>query len=388
MYLYLFFVNLSLVDAIQNLFLNYIGFSLSNIGILLTILIVGKIIFEIPTGYIADRFGNKVSLLVALFMKIIAIFILYNFKNIVVIALYFIITAISYTLTTGCYDTILVNVSNKQDKYDLKLVNAISRTIYYISLGLTSIIAGYISDTNFYTVFVLNIIFLVLSILVLMLVDDDIKDEKQNIPTSFNAIDIVNHIKSNRILSYFILIECAINFSMIPIDEFYSLYLLKVFDLDYTIVIYIKGFQYIFISIMAIFLTKYLKGDNNRIIIVGMPIMMFLAFTCFCISKIYYLAIFFYISGIIIFYIYAPYKYSMLHNTIENKYRTTIISYKAAITMILSCITQPLIGVLSDIISMRCASIILIGISLMMLLLINILYNDIFVSEANNKLSV
>ena len=64
-YFYVVFMNLSMVSMVMNLYFKYLGFSFTQIGILFSFLQIGKMVFEIPTGFIADRYGNRSSLLLS-----------------------------------------------------------------------------------------------------------------------------------------------------------------------------------------------------------------------------------------------------------------------------------------------------------------------------------
>ena len=61
-YFYVVFMNLSIVSMVMNLYFKHLGFSFTQIGILFSFLQIGKMVFEIPTGFIADRYGNRSSL--------------------------------------------------------------------------------------------------------------------------------------------------------------------------------------------------------------------------------------------------------------------------------------------------------------------------------------
>ena len=74
------------------------GFSLYEIGLLLGVLQVGQTLLEIPTGFVADRYGNRASLMLA--------------------------------------------IAGEEDR--LTRVNAVSRVIYYCCYGATSLVSGYL----------------------------------------------------------------------------------------------------------------------------------------------------------------------------------------------------------------------------------------------------
>lgn len=56
-----FLFSFNMVGVIQNIFFEKNGLSLASIGIVLSAFQVSKLLFEIPTGVIADRYGKKSS---------------------------------------------------------------------------------------------------------------------------------------------------------------------------------------------------------------------------------------------------------------------------------------------------------------------------------------
>ena len=281
LYIYNFIVNFAVVDIILNLYFRSIGLSFSQIGILLAVSQFGKLFFEIPTGYIADRYGNKKSVLTALLLQITAYSSMYLCVNYYFIILLLIILSISYTLTTGCVDAIIVDtVSKTNDRSTLVQINAINRIIQYFSFGLAGVTAGFLAEKNYALVFAVNVFLLVICFLVFISVDDSPAKENRKHSEEFKPKNIAGYIRSNRFILYFILIESAIAWAMIPIDGFYSNYLHSNFNIPISLVGLIIGLQYMLISFVGLYSRNMSKHISiNKTIRIG-PMIMIALFSC------------------------------------------------------------------------------------------------------------
>lgn len=51
--------NLCFVSNIMNIYFEHIGFSFTQIGVLFGLLQFSKFVFEIPTGFFADKYGRQ-----------------------------------------------------------------------------------------------------------------------------------------------------------------------------------------------------------------------------------------------------------------------------------------------------------------------------------------
>ena len=68
-YAYVAFSNLSMVSTVMGLYLEHVGFSLAGVGVLFGALQLGKTLLEVPTGFVADRFGSRASLAAAVALE-------------------------------------------------------------------------------------------------------------------------------------------------------------------------------------------------------------------------------------------------------------------------------------------------------------------------------
>lgn len=378
LYIYNALINFSLVSNVLSIYLEKNGFSLLNIGILFSILSIGKVIFEIPTGFIADRFGNKFSLILALIIQDVALIILYLTNNFYAIGLAFILLSVGYTLTTGCYDTILVYVvkkSNSDQTNSLSSVNSVNRFIYYCSMGLAGIASGYLFEHNVHALFLLNIMTVLAGIFIVNSVNYDKKTEKVKLSKSSKII--IGHIIRNKVIFYLVLIEAGINFSMIPVDRFMVNYLYDTFSISVGIITTIRGLLMIIVSFVAIYLNKHLKIVSKDFTVRYLPLIMIIAFLIFAFASNVYLAILSNFAAMILFSVYAPHKYQVFHENIMDSYRTTIISLKSIITMGVGVLSQPIFGYFSDRMSIQDGTRYLIFFSLTFILVVTVVFRKL-----------
>lgn len=386
-YLYNALINFSLVSIIQNLYFSYVGFDFAQIGILLAILQFGKMFFEIPTGYIADRFGNKKSVIISLILQIVAYALMSRFTNFICMVLVLIILSISYTMTTGCVDAIIVNtLSAEGATTELVKVNAVNRIINYVSYGLAGIFAGFIAEKSYFLVFWINIAVLIACIVVLLSISDESAHEMQGEHQAYKIKTVLKYIVSNKHIFYFTLIESSVALAMIPVDSFYSNYLSVIFNMPISQVGIVVGIQFVLISFVGLYSKKISLRLNPIWLLRCGPILMIIAFLLFSISKISLISVILYMVGLGIFCLYSPIQYKAMHENINPIYRVTVISVKSVICAGLSMVSQPVMGYISDVFGMQAGMQILILISLIFLILLNIIFRKLnFANQQSQK---
>lgn len=165
-YFYVVFMNLSMVSMVANLYFKHLGFSFTQIGILFGFLQIGKMVFEIPTGFIADRYGNRSSLLLSLALQMsgyLLMALIHSFSAMICILF---LLAISYTLMTGCATAIVTNRLIQADRKDeLTQLNAVSRVLFYTCYGVAALAVGFLLEVGYELVFGISIVSLALAFL-------------------------------------------------------------------------------------------------------------------------------------------------------------------------------------------------------------------------------
>ena len=120
------------------------GYSLVDIGIAETVFHITSLIFEIPSGVLADVFGRKKMLIVSSIMRMIGNIIMILSDNLFTVCLSIAFHALSYNFSSGTGDALA---------YDsLKAANAASRferfesdqlVIYRLCSGISTLCAGF-----------------------------------------------------------------------------------------------------------------------------------------------------------------------------------------------------------------------------------------------------
>lgn len=120
------------------------GYSLVDIGIAETVFHITSLIFEIPSGVLADVFGRKKMLIVSSIMRMIGNIIMILSDNLFTVCLSIAFHALSYNFSSGTGDALA---------YDsLKTANAASRferfesdqlVIYRLCSGISTLCAGF-----------------------------------------------------------------------------------------------------------------------------------------------------------------------------------------------------------------------------------------------------
>ncbi len=120
------------------------GYSLVEIGIAETVFHITSLIFEIPSGVLADVFGRKKMLIVSTIMRMIGNIIMILSNNLFTVCLSIAFQALSYNFSSGsgdalAYDSLkLANMENRFEKYESNQL-----IIYRLCSGISTLCAGF-----------------------------------------------------------------------------------------------------------------------------------------------------------------------------------------------------------------------------------------------------
>lgn len=371
-YVAAFFINLTFVETIQSIYFQYRGYSFSSISILLAILQISQFIFEIPTGYIADRFGKKISVICAQLLIMTGYIITVSTNTYYVLIIVMILIGIGNTLKTGAIDALLIDECIDENNKDMLVqVNSISRIIYYVAYGISSLTSGVIAEYSFEMVYILNISSLLVAIFILTRIPNkkNFTEKEDNI--KYSAIYILKYIISNKYIFYSLWIELGIAFAMIPIDSFYMNYLVTTFGISTGVVGCITCIQFIVCCFVGLFSIHAEKKIGTALMVKGAPVIMMVLFAISVSVKEKYICLFFYFLALCAFCIYNPVMYKMTQTNILPEYRATVISVISIFRSILAACTQQLFGAIADLFNMQYSMSCLTCISILILLVVN-----------------
>ncbi len=120
------------------------GYSLVEIGIAETVFHITSLIFEIPSGVLADVFGRKKMLIVSTIMRMIGNIIMIFSCNLLTVCLSIAFHALSYNFSSGSGDALAYdslkrcNMESRFEKYESNQL-----IIYRLCSGISTLCAGF-----------------------------------------------------------------------------------------------------------------------------------------------------------------------------------------------------------------------------------------------------
>ena len=149
-YIFRFLIGTGFSDAIWLLYLASRGMNLVQIGILEAIFHIANMLCEVPTGYIADRFGRKTSRLLGRAAAFISSIVMISGSNFWHFALGIVFTSLSYNLESGAGDALIYDSMVECGQEDGYMKVRGRQEICYQAARLVSLIGGGLIATYSY----------------------------------------------------------------------------------------------------------------------------------------------------------------------------------------------------------------------------------------------
>ncbi len=387
-YAYVAFSNLSMVSTVMGLYLEHVGFSLAGVGVLFGALQLGKTLLEVPTGFVADRFGSRASLIAAVALEMAGYSLMLVARGLPAMLCVMLVLSSAYTLTTGCATAIVADhLIARGREGELTRVSAVSRIVFYCCYGASALAAGLLADVGYALVFALSIASLAGALACVLLMRDDRAGEKDGAPAApVRALEAARYVAGCRPVLYYVLVEGAVAWSMVPVDDFYNNYLNGYFGVPLSAVGAVVAAQFAVTSLAGLGSSRLARrlGDA-RVTRLGplAVVALFLAFA-FCAEPRAAVAL--YMAGLAAFCLVSPVRTKVLNVALDPRYRVTSLSFASIAVSLLSAVSQPLFGWLSGLLDMRLAMVALLATSIALLGAINLAFShtDLLQKEAHS----
>ena len=387
-YAYVAFSNLSMVSTVMGLYLEHVGFSLAGVGVLFGALQLGKTLLEVPTGFVADRFGSRASLIAAVALEMAGYSLMLVARGLPAMLCVMLVLASAYTLTTGCATAIVADhLIARGREGELTRVSAVSRIVFYCCYGASALAAGLLAYVGYALVFALSIASLAGALACVLLMRDDRAGEKDGAPAApVRALDAARYVAGCRPVLYYVLVEGAVAWSMVPVDDFYNNYLNGYFGVPLPAVGAVVAAQFAVTSLAGLGSSRLARrlGDA-RVARLGplAVVALFLAFA-FCAEPRAAVAL--YMAGLAAFCLVNPVRTKVLNVSLDPRFRVTSLSFASIAVSLLSAVSQPLFGWLSGLLDMRLAMVALLATSIALLGAINLAFShtDLLQKEAHS----
>lgn len=373
-YIYSTFAELLILGPILVLFLLAKGLNFTEIMLLQSIAAVSVVIFEVPTGAIADKFGRKFSMGLGSLLWASSLLIYVVGTNFFIFAIAEIIFSLGATLKSGA-DTAIIYDSLKLMKRerDFQEVEGHARSLSLYAQAIGSVIAGFIYSININLPMLVSILFMLVTfITTLRFSEPPIEEKKDNCTIGYfkqiyeSGSYVLNHEKIKAILFFlmvfFIFYRAgfwyfqpymkAVN---IPVEWFGAIF----FIFNITAAIVSKKSH----KIMEITKPRTLSF---------MALLIITSFFILGITKVW-IGVFAILLQQAARGLYRPVTRKYLNKHIPSNKRATILSFQSLVTSLAVAITSPFIGMLMDSTDVYVSHIVL-AIAMLILTFISVIY--------------
>ncbi|MAG79215.1 hypothetical protein CMI40_02465 [Candidatus Pacearchaeota archaeon] len=352
----LFIGMLFLLPPFSILYFREIGLSLTQIGFLASSSALAMILFEIPTGAIADIFGRKISVILGAFLSGIIVFSIFFFNEFYLILILFFFWGAFGTLMSGADEAWIVDLLKHKKRKNL-IHEYYTKRHSFIS---TSLLVSGIIGAILVKQFGLGIIWpvtggaMILTSFVLFFGKEYFVKKKQHIKE--RTKELFSHTKKSinySLKHQAILFLVIISVIMIFLNNLAGDITWYPFLQDLGLQEYWFGYLYSSLMFLGIFipyfskpLIKKLGGYKNYFFTILFLMMLFLFSVGFINTLIFALIVFLLFMSMYDFYI--PINRIYFQNFIPGKMRATIGSFGNMVAALGVIIASPLAGFFAD----------------------------------------
>jgi MFS family permease len=348
-YLYRFVSSMDITAAIWVLYLSHKGLNLIEIGVLESIFHGTSLIFEVPTGAIADLMGRKKTLILGRICSTLSALLMIISSNFWGFALSFVISALSYNLNSGSEEALVydsLKALNQEEEYTK--INGNMNFIIELSQAIAVFLGGMLSEISFTLSYSLAAVLSLGAFSVsLCFYEVDLGKKKHE------SVSFISHfkqcfetIKSNRKL-VLIMLFFSLLFTIGTTTHFFSQQYF--FSYGFTkaqiaIIFVINGLICALGAKIAYWIEKKL-GKKGVVLI--LPIMNTLSLVGLALTGKFVSIIFFFMFSFIIA-MYYPISSNYINELIPSTQRATLISVESMCFSIMMLIFFPLVGFIGE----------------------------------------
>lgn len=331
---YLLFVactNFATMLSFLTIYLQHLRFSLAAISAFLLAYQLCKFIFEMPTGFLSDKYGRKAIGQIGLVGMVLYYILLLLHSNIILMVVALAIRGISESCISGSLESLFIDSLPKEG---LARYNALERFCFYMANGVSALLGGVLIGARLFqlsiAVDIVAAIFALLSSIGIHSSNEPVHNCTQG--STLSLINAVSMLKSNWMLMSFLAMDFAQAFCFVGLEEFYTL-VLQDNGIDATWSGGIIAVQLIATSLFGFLVPALLKGGNKA------PVLYRLAITRLVVTALFlvpgtpfpFIPVLYFL-GDLLFTLFAPIKYELFQSSCPSEYRATVISMQSQLT--------------------------------------------------------
>lgn len=359
---FVFLSNFSTILYFLTVYLEFVGFSMVAISSMMIACQVSKFILEVPTGYIADRFGRKTSGLVGVVGMLGYYVALLLVHSPLLLIGAFALKGFAVACMSGSIEAIYID-SVSQDQ--LVRLNVVERFVFYSSYALSACVGGFISSAGAYLIGLLaDIIAMVLTLVVVVCIPEMRRGDTTATPKRGISPKMIGAaIARNGILRSAFIMDCSQAFAFVALEDFFSL-LLAGRGMNAVASGVIIAVQLLASASMGLIVPSVIahvdKGRFARIC--GIVRLSLAALFLIPFTPVYLLPVF-YVLQTVAYSLFAPIKYSIFQNAVDSSMRCSLISVQSQMVAVGAILFYLFNAALSSIAGIRVVLLVALGIS-------------------------
>lgn len=337
------------------LYFREIGFSLTQIGFLASAYLIATVLFEIPTGAIADIFGRKFSVITGEILAGIAMLLVMFSNNFYIILGLFFIRGIFRTLTSGADEAWIVDYLKFKKRKNL-IHEYYTKKHSFMSLGmvLSGIIGSLlVSIYGLWIIWPVTGFTMLLSALIISFQSEYFKARKTKIKIQLKTIfshahKSAGYLKNNVSLRLLLIAGLIITMAVAFTSEITWYPLLQNLGLKVEWFGYLVSASFVIEIIFPYFMKPIIKalGGYKRYLVIAIGIQALLLLSVLFVKSLIWGAILY--SIVMPLYLYRIASSIMFQHLVPNKIRATLGSISNMINSIISAVMFPIVGFLTD----------------------------------------
>ena len=344
--LYIFLYRLEMWIPVQILLLLSKGFSLTQVTLLDSMWYLSTVVFEVPTGTITDRFGKKISFLIAAITKTISLLFLAFGNTFLEICIAEILWGFSSSFETGTIDAFLFDSLKHMDREnDFTRIRGRVTTLSILAAAIGSVAAGYLGVVHISVPIAMTAVIALLTCPLILSFKEPVVTTQRE-PSYHNHIrESFRFILDHNKVGLLILYSAIMGAGIWAMHLFYQP-LMRSYDISIERI----GVLYLLFRLIAAvgaYSSDSIYKSIGRTAITIIPL-------CFVVSvfalgiistpwSLGFIFPIFFTNGF-----YFPVIRDLLNQSLPSGKRATIISTGAMISCLLSTIINPLLGKLAD----------------------------------------
>lgn len=359
---FVFLSNFSTILYFLTVYLEFVGFSMLAISSMMITYQVSKFILEVPTGYIADRFGRKASGLVGVAGMLGYYVALLLVRSPLLLMGAFALKGFAVACVSGSIEAIFIDSVSREQ---LVRLNVVERFVFYASYALSACVGGFISSVGAYYVGLsADICTMVLTLAVVACIPEERReDAATTFERGISPRMIGAAISSNSIIRSAFVMDCSQAFAFVALEDFFSLLLADRGMNAVASGVTIAAQLLVSASIGFIVPSVIARVDKGRFARICGIVRLFLTALFLIPFTPTFLLPVFYVLQTVAYSLFAPIKYSVFQNNADSSMRCSLISVQSQMVAVGAVLFYLFNAVLSSVVGIRVVLLVALGIS-------------------------